>query len=471
MHNVIARIKANPVVAGCGLLLLIIFFIICRPLGLYFLCDDFAHIPQMTARTWVQTHLLRPVSNISLWIDFHLWGVTAAGYHITNLIFHLVNVALIFLLALELLKTNELPAPNRFLVACCTALFFLCYAFHSEPLFWITGRGGSLVAIFIQASVLLYLKQRFVYRLLSIGCFMLGLLTYELSWVVPLLLTAFWGYQSWFLKKKTSYWPVLVYWMLLAVYLFVRYTFYTTSLGLYEAGTLLSSNYFKLAYNYAALLIRVFVPPAASSGWFIGLSLLIVSGIALLFFLLYKRSKARFVFALLMLACTAISLLPVVSMGIDTHDSESERFIYPASVFACILTITLITGFRDNRLIQLATVLLCSVHLGMLYHASVAYRYASYVSERTITALNEVPEAKQLTLHQLPTQYKGALIFRIGFPKTSPGILKARYDSVVIRSFQELTERKPFAVLHDTVGRHTPQLDVTFANDTLKLRY
>ena len=393
----------------------------------------------------------------------------ATGFHTTNILLHLANSVLLYFVALNFLNRYQYSNDKK-LLSFLTALLFLCYAFHSEPIFWVVARGGSLVALFMQLSLLFYFKGGIANRVFGLVFFTVALFTYELSWIVPLLLTLFYLYDVYIRKQKLSYLPITVYWYLLSGYLFLRYYTLKGSLNAYEFGNVLNNNVFHLLYNYAALVARVFIPPAQNSAVFLVLFLLLVALLVFVFVYLFKKDKSRFYLVLLLFACVLTCLLPVLSLGIDTHDSESERFIYPATIFACLLiVVALHSCFKNfNRFAgTLAGVLI--FHLFFLQQSAAAYRYASYVSKFTIDALNEQPNVKQLYFTNLPAQYKGALIFRIGFPVWAPGILNTTYKAVQIHSFKELTQKQKLVKVVARKSNVDPELHVEFKNDTLKL--
>jgi phosphoglycerol transferase MdoB-like AlkP superfamily enzyme len=173
---------------------------------------------------------------------------------------------------------------------------------------------------------------------------------------------------------------------------------------------------------------------------------------------------------LLIVALIGISLLPVISVGIDSHDTESERFIYPASVFACIFVVQLLHALLkgvQGRIVGL--VLLVSFHLFFLYQASLSYRYASYVSRFTIESLNLVPGVSKLTFSGLPAQYKGALLFRIGFPVWAPGMLHTTYEKATVQSFQEVTEPILFKRVISPTLSEPGHLHIDFTGNIVRL--
>ncbi len=469
MNQLTAFIKAKPLLFAASVVFIIAFFIICNPAGLYFLCDDFAHIPQSSKGNLFQTHLLRPAIYCTLWLDIKAWNMNATGFHITNLVIHIANSVLVYFVSLTLFKRYTNSAGKPFL-SLLTALLFLCYAFHSEPVFWIAARGGSLAALFIQLSLLFYFKGSIKFRALALIFFVAGLFTYELSWIVPLLLTLFYLYDVYLKREQKSYLPVTAYWYVLSGYLFLRYFTLKGSLSGYEFGNVLNNNFFRLLNNYTSLLARTFLPPVQNSKVFF--AMFVVAGGTFFFLFIYflKKQKSNFWFLVLLFSCIAVSLLPVISLGIDTHDSESERFIYPATIFACLFIVFALHAVIKKMLhFQLAMAGFIIFHLYFLQQAGAVYRYASYVSRFTIEALNNEVGVKKLIFTNLPAQYKGGLIFRIGFPVWAPQILNNTYETVEIQSFKELTERKKLVKIDERKDTSNPELHVEFKKDTLKL--
>jgi hypothetical protein len=449
---------------------LIVVLAICNPSGLYFLSDDFAHVPHSFTGSFFHNHLLRPFQWVTLWADSKIWGLDAEGFHFTNLSVHLVNTALFSLLCRTLCARFAAKANYVEHLPKLATLLFFCYAYHSEPVFWILGRGGSLAAVFIQVSILMYFQQKLGYRLLGLLSFLVGLFTYELTWIVPLLLTAFYFFEKLHFKSKLSYLPITLHWNVLTAYLFYRYFVLKGTLDGYATSDLFQLDFAAMLHKWVALSGRLFLPPMKNSATFlfgyIACALLFLIALILLF----RKSKSDFSFAVLLISCMMICLIPVASLGIDTHDTESERVIYPATLFACLLIVFLGNALFIHRKVFGAFMLfMLLVHTYFLYRSSVAYRYASYVSRFTIESLNAVPGKKKLILTNLPTQFEGALLFRIGFPIWAPGILATTYDSVEIKSVSEISKRtRLHRIIRKTTENQT-DLHVRFTTDTLIL--
>ncbi|HLP18886.1 MAG TPA: tetratricopeptide repeat protein [Chitinophagales bacterium] len=95
-----------------------------------------------------------PLTMLSLYADYKVWGLSASGFHTTNMLLHLLNSLLVFgfiyLLA------------GRPCVAFITALLFAIHPTHVESVAWISERKDVLYAFFYLAGLctyVLYIKD------------------------------------------------------------------------------------------------------------------------------------------------------------------------------------------------------------------------------------------------------------------------------------------------------------------------
>lgn len=91
----------------------------------------------------------RPLFLLSLALDHALWGLNPAGYHLTSLLLHLGNVALLATLARALARLGGLARPGR--VALTAGLLFGLHPLAASATCYISERSALLVA----ASILL----------------------------------------------------------------------------------------------------------------------------------------------------------------------------------------------------------------------------------------------------------------------------------------------------------------------------
>lgn len=135
-----------------------------------------------------------PLHLLSYAIDFSIWGPSPKGFHITNIVVHAVNSALVFLLVKRV--TGEGFA------SFAAAALFAVHPLNVENAAWVSERKTLLAAAFSFGSILAYISFRTSGRPglygASLLLFVLALLSKPLAVVLPLTLVAY----ELFLKKE-----------------------------------------------------------------------------------------------------------------------------------------------------------------------------------------------------------------------------------------------------------------------------
>ena len=131
-----------------------------------------------------------PLTWLSLMLDFELYGLYAGGYHLTNLLLHLANVLLLFLI---LKRMTGALWRSAFVAA-----LFALHPLHVESVAWVTERKDVLSTLFWLLTMWGYL--RYVDRpgvkryLVIVVTFTLGLMAKPMLVTLPfvLLLLDYW---------------------------------------------------------------------------------------------------------------------------------------------------------------------------------------------------------------------------------------------------------------------------------------
>ena len=141
----------------------------------------------------------RPVVNFSYAIDRAIWGPGPFGFHVTNVLLHVVNVALLFLLARRLagdrLRRKPTTAPGPDTVAFIAAALFAVHPMMTEAVGYISGRTEVLCATFFLAAFL-YAREWMIsgrreWWILGIACWVASIGTKEIGAVFPFVLLAY----------------------------------------------------------------------------------------------------------------------------------------------------------------------------------------------------------------------------------------------------------------------------------------
>lgn len=102
-----------------------------------------------------------PLTWLTLSLDYVMWGMNPAGYHLTSALIHAVNSFLCYALAYRLLDlglgTGARPGDLR-LGAAVAALFFALHPLRVESVVWITERRDVLMLLFALATVIAWLR-------------------------------------------------------------------------------------------------------------------------------------------------------------------------------------------------------------------------------------------------------------------------------------------------------------------------
>ncbi len=315
----------------------------------------------------------RPLTILSLSLDYAVWGNRAAGFRITNLFLHVVNGCLVFALANLLL--GSAPA------AWVAAAIYLVHPVHTDALVEIVGRGELLSALCFFAAWWLF---RNGYTILSAGAFLLALLSKENAIVFPAVMALDALCLSGGLRDLFRQWrrflvlggTALAY---LGLRLWVLGGLAVPKVTQYAHGSLSSLErimttgrvflqYFKLVLapvNVVGVYEFYSIPTAGLRDWVAWTGLILVAAI-IVSGVIWARIRPTVGFAILFFF---LALLPVSNWFIPIGAIMGERFLY-TPLFGAALLAGLLWTYLPTRRIQhvvaagalITAVCLCIAH-------------------------------------------------------------------------------------------------------------
>ena len=144
----------------------------------------------------------QPLSWASLGLDYLIWGMNPAGYHLTNLVLHAANALFFYfvcrrLLALALPVADDDGSWRLSISAAFAALFFALHPLRVESVAWATERRDVLSGFFFLWTIYCYLRgasnspaqfhsRRWLYAALAV--YVLSLLSKAMAITLPVVL-------------------------------------------------------------------------------------------------------------------------------------------------------------------------------------------------------------------------------------------------------------------------------------------
>ncbi len=161
-----------------------------------------AHLRWMFTTTLMGHYI--PLTWLSFGVDHAVWGMDPRGYHLTSVLLHALNAALVFLVARRLLGGESVTAP-----AAIAALVFALHPLRAESVAWVTQRRDVLSGAFVLLALLAYLKasdidvRRSRWLAVSLAAFAAALLSKAITMTFPLVLLVLDVYAPRRLERRT----------------------------------------------------------------------------------------------------------------------------------------------------------------------------------------------------------------------------------------------------------------------------
>jgi tetratricopeptide (TPR) repeat protein len=106
----------------------------------------------------------RYIGYLSFALNYRIHGLEVRGYHIVNLVIHIINGLLVYLLVLFIFRTPKIKGSSlkdgSALIALITALLFISHPLQTQAVTYIVQRLTLLVTMFYLGTMVLYIRSR-----------------------------------------------------------------------------------------------------------------------------------------------------------------------------------------------------------------------------------------------------------------------------------------------------------------------
>lgn len=307
-----------------------------------------------------RSSLYHPFQIFTYAIDYSFWKLNPLGYHLTNVLLHiLVGLALFWLIAIIFSDT---------LLAFFTGILFIAHPIHTEAISYISSRSDPLFTLFTLLCFVFYIKyldsKKIHIYILAILCYLLALLSKEFSMIFPVLLLLY----HYTFKKRLDFKAFIPILCLTVFYIISRLTILSSFFidPAYFSTTLLDRipGFFVAIANYIRLLFlpfnlhmeygnRVFswMNPSAIIG--------VIMTSALLIYGFKERNKSRPIF--FPIYWFFMSLLPISNLY-PINAYMAEHWLYLPSIgFFLIAARILVYLYRDRNIKTLTAILVVTL--------------------------------------------------------------------------------------------------------------
>ncbi|MCX5680262.1 MAG: tetratricopeptide repeat protein [Candidatus Omnitrophica bacterium] len=271
----------------------------------------------------------RPIQMITYAAEYPVWTLNVIGYHLTNILLHILTALFVYWLINILYNDN--------LLSLIAGALFVANPLHTEAVAYISGRADSLSAVFLLLCLIFYIKsvslKRVIFYIPAILTYILAVFSRENSLILPALLLLY--HYTFRVKIKLKWFlPILG---VTFIYIFLRATVLKFSLSnIVYTTTLLERipGFFAAVTDYLKLLL---LPLDLHTGYgvvvFSPAHPKVISGILISVFLLiyaFKKRKTRSP-AFFSICWFFISLLPQSNLY-PINAYMAEHWLYLPSI-------------------------------------------------------------------------------------------------------------------------------------------
>lgn len=336
------------------------------------------------AQLWEAVHGTRPFLLFSFWLNSKLAGTDPFLYHWFNVLFHVLNALLVFLIARRLLEWSGVETSRREWLAAFAGAIFLLHPAQTEAVSYVTSRSENLSGLFVFSAIAIFVYRRrqavsWRVALAILLLYAAAASTKEHTVVLPavlLLIDYFWnpGFSfSGILRNWRLYAPIAAG-AAFAVYYVLDVLSQAVTAG-FGMRDLPWHHYFFTQWRVLWIYLRLFLFPAGQNvDWAHAtvrspLDPLALAGLigllALIAAAFYYRK--RYTLAAFGILCALLIFAPTSSVA-PIQDVVAERRMYLPMLGLSLLPVQLLLGWRAGLRIKAVAAAVVLAVLGIACH-------------------------------------------------------------------------------------------------------
>jgi len=320
--------------------------------------------------------LYHPLVTLSYTLEVNLFGFIPAVFHLDNILLHLINIYLVFLIFFKLSK-------NNYWVGFIVAILFALHPTRVEAVAWISARKDLLYAPFYLLSILFYLKHNensdshsifSVYMYISVLFFLLSCFAKSMAITLPFFLILIDLYTNKFNKKKIKWYSI--FFLIALIFVFLTFVSHYNTIT-FDSNERLQLTFFKTCVNFINAHFNIifyldkfllpinlyclypifyeetlYMPP-----WFIMYSPLVLYLMILLICLSLKKTKVVF-FGFMFFLVTIAPVSGVFPIG-DFAVADRYTYLPYLGLFYIFAKFIVFLSYKYNNLIKAITICFC----------------------------------------------------------------------------------------------------------------
>ncbi len=312
--------------------------------------------------------LYHPLVTLSYSLETTIFGFVPAIFHLNNILLHIINIILVFIIFFKL--------ANSFWLSFIISVLFAIHPTRTEVVCWISARKDLIYSLFYLLSVFSYLKiskkkNSFLWITVSVFFYLCSCLSKSMAITLPFTLLLIDLYKNEFNRKKL---------ILYSIYISITLIFILITLNSHYSDTIhirfhfdtfrQTINFINAHFNILFYLDKLFLPInlycmypyfydefASLPPWYIMYSPAVLYILIYLSFLSLKRTKVIFYGFMFFL----ISIIPVSSVFPIGDFVVADRYTYISYLGFFFIFAKLITFLykKNLKFIKFAIILFC----------------------------------------------------------------------------------------------------------------